>query len=482
MSKFFLGIEVRSHTVSAVLVKNSFKETRVEDFEYVPLQDQYPGEERITAGIKAVIKKMALKGAACIASIPSSHISFRNIHIPFEDRKKIRQVLPFELEPSLPYPVDDLIIDFHSCRLSPPNGNAELLTAAVEKTTLSKYIHALSDSGIEPDLITINGYAAAQLISRQADNSKYQVFLDMDRQGATLFAVASDRIFLVRFFPHNTARVPAAKYISSNIRRTLTAFSDRFGFDFGPEEIYVSNHGYDDRDFNQNLEQILGVPVKQVDLRLHPVVTGNNQDLIMPPGIYDNALALAVSEIRGNSNINFLQGDFAPGKTWAVHKKNIIQTAVLAVGVCLAIFFNIFIDTYHMEKRLARINSRIEAIFQSTFPDVKRIVDPLQQMQVKMREIRSAPVLPGRDGKNILAIDTLYDLSRLISEDLDVNLTRLVVNSESIVISGDTDTFNSVDNMKNKLDKSKSFEKVTIHSADMDKGGKRVRFKMKIQL
>jgi len=36
--------------------------------------------------------------------------------------------------------------------------------------------------------------------------------------------------------------------------------------------------------------------------------------------------------------------------------------------------------------------------------------------------------------------------------------------------------------MKSKLDKSKLFSKVTINSADMDKGGKRVRFKMKIQL
>jgi len=482
MSKYFLGIDIRADNISAVLVKNSFKETRVEAFEHVLLSDQDQGEEHIAAAIQTVTTNMDLKGAACIASIPSCHISFRNLHVPFKDNKKIRQILPFEVEPSLPYPVEDLILDFYPYQLSPIDGNTELVTAAVKKTTLTKYLDAFTASGLELDRVTINGYAAAQLVGKQVDSSKNMLYIDMDRQGTTLFAGASGRIFLVRFIPENKSGIPAAKHICSNIVRTLTAFSDRFGYDFSPEEIYISNQGKNDRNFHQEMSQILELPVKQVDHVRRYSDTVNDQGNPISPGMFNNAAALTVSEIMGHLNINFLQGDFAPGKTWVVHKKSIVKTAVIALMTLLAIFFNIFIDTYYMEKKLARTNSHIANIFQATFPDVKRIIDPLQQMRVKMQNSRKAPVLPDREGKNVLTIDILYNLSRLIPEDINVNVTRLVVGAGSVVISGDTDTFNSVDHMKSKLDKSKLFSKVTINSADMDKGGKRVRFKMKIQL
>jgi hypothetical protein len=50
------------------------------------------------------------------------------------------------------------------------------------------------------------------------------------------------------------------------------------------------------------------------------------------------------------------------------------------------------------------------------------------------------------------------------------------------VISGDTDTFNSVDGIKNGLEKSNLFKKVVISSANINKSDNRVRFKLKINL
>ncbi|MEZ4550723.1 MAG: hypothetical protein R2874_09675 [Desulfobacterales bacterium] len=66
----------------------------------------------LAGALSIVAEAMDLSGAETIASVPPKFISYRNFQVPFKDRKKIRQVLPFELEPVLPFAVDDLIIDF----------------------------------------------------------------------------------------------------------------------------------------------------------------------------------------------------------------------------------------------------------------------------------------------------------------------------------------------------------------------------------
>ena len=82
----------------------------------------------------------------------------------------------------------------------------------------------------------------------------------------------------------------------------------------------------------------------------------------------------------------------------------------------------------------------------------------------------------------IKRIDILNQISQSIPQRINTRLARLVITQESVLISGNTDTFNAVDEMKNRLEKINLFQNVTISSANMDKTGKRVRFKLKILL
>ena len=84
--------------------------------------------------------------------------------------------------------------------------------------------------------------------------------------------------------------------------------------------------------------------------------------------------------------------------------------------------------------------------------------------------------------KNILVIDILNEISKVISRDTDVEFTRLLVGQSDVLISGNTDTFNAVDDMKNLIEEAGLFQKVTISSANINKSGNRVHFKLKVQL
>ena len=185
-------------------------------------------------------------------------------------------------------------------------------------------------------------------------------------------------------------------------------------------------------------------------------------------------------EVEGTHEFNFRKGPFASKKFWEENKKGLIQTGVFFALVVALAFFNVFVDSYFMGKRLTRLDNQITDIFTSTFPDVKKIVDPVQQMRIKIQGVRKKELFPGEAEKPIRAIDILNNISQRIPRETDVTLTRMVLGLENVVISGDTDTFNSVDGIKSRLEQVDSFKKIIISSANINKSDNRVRFKLKI--
>jgi hypothetical protein len=149
--------------------------------------------------------------------------------------------------------------------------------------------------------------------------------------------------------------------------------------------------------------------------------------------------------------------------------------------ILLAAFSNIAIEAYSTEKKLNELNTRITDIFTSTFPD-KKVVEPLHQMRVELEEVRKNTFVPGGSGKNIRTVDMLNEISRRIPKETDVEFSRLVVSPDNISIAGETDTYNSVDDIKNNLEKAEIFKEVVITSSKVDKGDNRVSFKLRIQL
>jgi general secretion pathway protein L len=78
-------------------------------------------------------------------------------------------------------------------------------------------------------------------------------------------------------------------------------------------------------------------------------------------------------------------------------------------------------------------------------------------------------------------LDLIREISQGVPKALDVNITRMVIDSETVRISGRTDTYNTVENIKKRLESSTHFSAVDISSANLDRRGKRIQFEIKVQ-
>lgn len=484
MNRNILGIDVRHDAVSAVLIKSGIKGTSIEAHMYVPISIRDQDEDGLVASLETISKKMDISGCICVASFPADEISYRNVQVPFKGRKKIKKILNYELEPTIPFPIDDLVIDFVPIERDDQTNNNYLIAAAVEKSKLKFYLDTLTQMNISPKTVTVGGYSIALCLADRLDNHKNWIFVDLGSDKGTLFMISSGGIYLIRSFPvRSTARSHKIKSLCNTIRHTCFALERNLRLDFQTEGVWISGCGLDDLGFEQDVEQDLGLPVKRADLLQDmDVMKHQPKPESWIPFLMDNALSLALMEVNGIGGLNFRTGPFAAKKIWKENKKRLIQSGVLFIVVLALAFFNVFLDSYFMGKRMDRIDNQITEIFSSTFPDVKRIVDPVQQMRIKLQEIRKKLLLPGETEKHIQVIDILNNISKRIPQKTDVTFTRLVIGSGNVIISGDTDTFNSVDNIKSDLEPVDFFKKIVISSANISKSDNRVRFKLKISL
>ena len=177
-----MGLDISDSAVSAVLVRGGIKGNRIEDHRYIPLPMDRDNES-LSLALETIAAEMDLEGTTCIASLPASLASYRNMEAPFKEQKKLRQILPYELESTLPHPPEDVAIDFN---VLDGLGYAEqhhLFIAAVPKKNVGFYLgqlklqqsrvaetisHWRQAVEIKPNQPTIHKYLAT-LLARQGD-------------------------------------------------------------------------------------------------------------------------------------------------------------------------------------------------------------------------------------------------------------------------------------------------------------------------
>ncbi len=482
MSKKILGLDIRYDAVSAVLVRKGIRGAWVEAHERVRVIDQNEIETAVSESLETITKNMDISGSACAVSIPADLVSFRNINVPFRDLKKIRQILPFELEPALPVSVEDLIIDFQPVYLDARDGDTDIIAAAIEKSQLKKYLDTLSSFKIEPEIITMSGYPTALCLAHLVHIPENWLLIDMGADESILFIVASNQICLVRPLPVVSPDSSGKKILPINVRRTLSAAEEIYPSDIQPRHIIVTGSGVDDPEVQRHMDRILKIPVEPVNLaKATNVVKRIRSNASWQPSLMDNALALALLMAEGIHGINFCKGAFIPKRESTARKKNLMRTGLLFGVILILALMSIVLDSRSMGKRVFALNSQITRIFKTTFPGIKTIVDPVHQMRVKIEELKKKSIFSGRTDRTIRHIDILNEISKQIPQEMDIEITRLVIGEGDITISGQTGTFNSVDDTKSKLETSGVFRQVTISSANINRSGNRVQFRLSIK-
>lgn len=485
MSSRVLTIDIQQERVSLAVLTHGLKGIRIAASECLETTQENMGADDPFEGIREIIKKFLaeLDGRydRCIVSIPAVYCFFRTVELPFKGRKKINQILSYELENNIPFSVESIECDFNLLeKNSKKASDAHAVSVAgLPHDKLQQFQTLFQECGIEPEVITIgNGYSKALAFARNSDLTEFSFFIHMEAFSAAIYSVRFGEIAYIRTFPLTSDN--PVNTITTNLSHTILSFNELFNTFSEPDNLVLSGSVSLPDELGTALEKEFTKPVQKFDF-FHAVKSAPFAGELTNPDYsgLQNAIAAGFNDIKRYDGYNFMRHVSGSALFYQENKSHIIALAVLLLFFLASWSANPVLEINRMEKKIEKLDNDILETFHSCFPDIQAVVDPVQQMKVKIDEIRKKRSL---DFLNMdhLNIDLLYKISSVLPDSLDIIFTRLVRTERKLLLSGSSDQFNTVDQMKTHFENVKIFKEVEINSASMDKTENRVKFNLKV--
>ncbi len=537
MSSKFLAIDIKHDLLTAIVFTVDAKAMHIIDQTMVIVADRSFEEV-----LMELSQKIDCQDASCHIAFEAESFFYRNLLLPFTDTKTIDKILPFELEENTPVKIDRLLIDAMIAREG--KQKSQVIAAMIDRDLLATRLVTLQALGIDPETVTISGIPIALRLTHTPDLPADFLLLTLDLQRATFILVRSGHISVIRSLVFDPG-LQAGFYVDQDSRSIKTfrpenlestfhalciAIQQTLQSVFHAHElaVYLSGPvsalpGTVDRiqaglgRICKSCTLVSAVPTDMdglvtwaprtqgmdASVSLAPGITpveerpaqeqSTAMDSRVPPfmliqdekwlsGIMEDSINLGWQITRNWKGFNFRKEAFATRKSFTDSRTLAFVIVLPLISVVLLSILYLWVDYSKLLKKQNELNAQIHAVFTETLPEITRIVDPLQQLQVKIRETRQTTM--DKDGTlpAMTILDILAEISANIPGTLDVRLAHFVVDDNGLRLKGTTDTFNTVDAIKKGLEQSHAFSNVEISAANLDAKSSKIRFELKLTM
>ena len=498
MTKAVLGLDINEDFLAAVVVEQSGKEKRLVACGSI----EYDESSSLAEMVGELLAQVGWQGGDSSCGFSISRLSLRNLTIPFTDRRKIDQVLPFELEDQLLTPVDEQVVEHIVTRTS--DNASHLLVAGLEKDELRHYLDSLEENGLHPERMSPRIVCLAEQFLAGKPDAPDTLFLVAGLQSINMLLVHQGQVMFIRHLPYPDRMFSKAPFsfrsgmpsidnheeamacvasLCDDIKKSIGYFGLESGVSFAPQTIVLAGCMVHVDDFYRKVQDEFGQQVLLYDvqqdsgIRLRKGARGE-----WNTAFHNHALAIALQGTRKKQLINFRKGEFAREKLFFASQPKLVAAAAVLVLLIGAGISYLGVDYRAKKATYDEMGGKMQAIFKETFPDRTRITDPLIEMQASIRNIQapsiSTPVFSG--DKRVLNI--LADISDRVPPDIEIHVTRMVIDRDSVRLKGTTDTFNNVNIIQNQLRQSTLYDDVDIVSAAADKESSLIRFELRMDM
>ena len=492
MPQRILALELDAHEMKAAVIETTFRDFRVAGFYRDPVT---PDGGSLADQMRAFLERHQLRGTTVLSSLPGDLISLRTFYLPFRDRKRLDQTVPFELEGQVPFGLDEVVIDYDV--LSHDRTGSNVLAALAQRQDLEAHLTLLSEVGLDPKVVDSAPLATLNILGLLGNDLPATFAYVGGNARRTIVALYRNRQLVglrtlvpAQLEPGADAAVPAngnghapdiaarVAALAKDIRWTLLAINGAPLDDDLP--CFVAGEGLEFEQLGPLLEADLGFRVRrleQAQLRSVP------QALRAELGSFVSPLGLALREVNTDSalGVNFRQGSFAYHRGADEIRRAMWRSGALAALVVVLMIANTYMGYEQLARRLELVQGQIRNVFTQTLPDVHRIVDELTQMQSEIKDGKEKLKAMGGASANVTsAIDVLRTLTTALPPDLKIDIDDYTMDLEGVKAKAKSDSFESVDAIKQQIASSHAFADVQVKDVKAAPDGKGIDFRLVI--
>lgn len=412
-----LIVDITDESIHTLVLSPDSGETRSRAYET-------PMSEGLPEAMTTLLDDMEMEGfkdfSRVILGLWPSSASLRVITLPFTEKSKVEDVLPFELSDSFIGRVEEYVIG------SLPLVGNRTLAVSVEKRVVERAIESFEALGIAPSFIGLSLLYKDRLLRT----------LHGDEGGGTAALIDNTSIVVIRDLE------PALySYISGpmDLKFALAALES--------DGIKVERF--------YSTRKALGW--------LEALDPKSAQDAVSYTDAEIGTRALSSLYMEGleKDPMNLRKGQFVDKRVFESTKRSFRIATVLIVLLTFFWGANIFSRLSSTDTELVKVEAALGSAYQELFTD-ESAVDPFYQMEIKLKELSEEKAFVG-GGIDVLEI--FKGLSRgagAIGTDDKLRLFEIKMHSERVVARGETRSFDSADKFKDTLLAMPGFKDISL--------------------
>ena len=199
--KSYLGLDIGSRYIKYVQIQPKFNKLHLIACGIIELPKNLP--EKISQGIKTaqdIFQGISPSRLKVVSSMGGPSVIVRHIKFPPLSNKEIEESIKWEAKTYIPFPLQEVNIDYQVLGRSAKNKRVDVLLVAVTKKLLQEHLSRLQNFQIIPSIIDINSLALVNAYTalNQIKEERSVVLLDIGASTTILTIYKKNDFFFTR--------------------------------------------------------------------------------------------------------------------------------------------------------------------------------------------------------------------------------------------------------------------------------------------
>ncbi len=496
MATSVVGIDIGESDIKIVRLTPASRRTIVSGFAVAEVSGG-TDFKRLAAQARVLIDANGLDADTYALAIPA-HLSFlRRFSFPFSSTSKIDQILAYEIEQHLPYPLEKVVIAYRKASQR-KDGTQAIIAAALPKDTLTRLLEAFHEEGLPVSEVGLS-VDVLDFIVKKVDVvlPSQSIWLDIGYERIQFMYFVDNMSTCYRSFlwtcPEQTvawreinATGTCQEYsnhaacLGREIITTILATNP--AENRMPQLVVVCGEGANnDRllaalgdQFQGTVRRLEDFPWKGFDMESE-IRRQRNRLAI--------ALGLALRGLESSERLDFLQGEFAVKSARIARSLPlyVLAAAFSLTLICLGLLIGF--NLRFKAKQVEALDSQMHQIVKTIIPDVGTGLSVKQYIGIikeRIKRLEEKKIVGGQQASESSLIETLRMFSLVVLNKGKIVLRSLSLDEGRVRVKAEADTFETVESLKKELITFDIFQDIQIKDIKAKAGAWKAEFNLEL--
>ena len=468
----YVGIDIGATQIKVAVVRGSPRKWTIEDLraiDRVPADVAYAqGGTAPTQSLEELIGEVARDAAAnndpLSVGFDGTRTYVRSLELPAAVRRRLAEVIPFELEAQLPFDIDEAVFDYRPRPGVAANLSQPVLVAAARISDVRDRIDLLKRTlGREPDHVAPSAFALADLAATLPEfrtsvpGGGTRAILDLGYEESELLILSGTEPVFARTLSRGVHGMPqTASMLAREIRQTFLAYRTAGGE--APGQVHLTGGGALVPDLSRWLSGELQMPIDVLSL------AGLDDEAKRPDTLrFARALGIAFSAAPRRRGLDLRKGPLTFERGYGFLREKIPILAGLGATILVSVLFATWTRARNLSADRRTLEQTLELTSREVLGEATSSPERVAEMLSSKGPAGDDDPLPRAD-----AMDVLIQVSELVpttkfKHDIEkLELQRQVSGGARVIISGIAPTGGDVSTIEGNLKAYRCFVNPTV--------------------